>query len=111
MKKISISISALALALFPLFALAQVTVPTVPGLSTEELPDFIMKILGYILGIIGILLVIMLIYGGITYATAAGNEDRIETGKKIMMYAIIGIVIVAAAYVLANWIVGALFPK
>lgn len=46
----------------------------------------------------GILLFAMLIYGGITWLTAAGNEDQTEKAQKIISSAIIGLVIVVTAY-------------
>ncbi len=46
----------------------------------------------------GVLLFGMFIYGGITWLTAAGNEDQTEKAQKILSSAVVGLVIVVAAY-------------
>ena len=59
-------------------------------------------VLNNIIGIITIvaagLAVIYLIYSGIIYITAAGNPDNAKKGQQGVINAIIGIVIIVAAY-------------
>ena len=62
------------------------------------------NVLNFLLSIVGILAVIMLVVGGIMYLTAAGDENRASTGKKIVQYSIIGIVVALAALVLVTQI-------
>lgn len=81
------------------------------GYEEETAAQFFGRIVKWIIGLIGIILVLLFIYGGVVYATSAGNEDRIETGKKIMMYAIIGVVIIAIAFIASGYIIDALFPE
>lgn len=52
--------------------------------------------------LVGILAVIAFAISGIFYLTAAGNEDRMETGKRGMMYAIIGLVVALAGLIIVN---------
>jgi len=77
--------------------------------SSRELPDVIGSIIQWVLGIVGVILLVMFIYGGVLYATSAGNEDKTETAKKVMLYAIIGVVIIALAFVLTKYVIQALF--
>jgi cytochrome bd-type quinol oxidase subunit 2 len=46
----------------------------------------------------GILLFGMLLFGGITWLTAQGNEDQVEKAQRIISNAVIGLVIVIAAF-------------
>jgi hypothetical protein len=62
------------------------------------------NVLNFLLSIVGILAIIMLVVGGIMYLTAAGDEDRIDSGKKIVKYSIIGIVVALAALVIVSQI-------
>jgi len=80
------------------------------GYTTTDLPTFIGRIIKWVLGIIGVVMIAMFVYGGVMYATSAGNEDRIETGKKVMVYTIVGVIIIALAYVLTDFVIDALFP-
>lgn len=56
----------------------------------------------YLLGIAFTLAVAGIIVGGFLYLTSAGNEDRAERGKKVIEYSIIGLVVIALAYVITN---------
>lgn len=58
------------------------------------------NVLNFLLAIIGILAIIMLVIGGFMYLTAAGDEGRAETGKKIITYATIAIAVALSALVL-----------
>ncbi|MDD3888036.1 MAG: pilin [Patescibacteria group bacterium] len=78
--------------------------------TTTDLITFIGRIIKWVLGIIGVIMIALFVYGGVTYATSAGSEEKIENGKKIMVYTIIGVVIIALAYVLTDFIIQALFP-
>ncbi|MBD3300071.1 MAG: hypothetical protein GF347_01840 [Candidatus Moranbacteria bacterium] len=50
------------------------------------------------LGVLGFLI------SGIIYVTAAGNEDRMETAKRAMMYSIVGVVVGSLGFALINLI-------
>jgi len=62
------------------------------------------NVLNFLLSIVGIIGIIMLVVGGMMYLTAAGDEGRIETGKKIVTYSIIGILVALASLVLVTQI-------
>jgi hypothetical protein len=60
------------------------------------------KLLNYFLGFLGILCVAMIIYGGFMYVTAGVNEQGAETGKKVLLYAAIGVVVILLSFVIVN---------
>ena len=66
--------------------------------TPTEIEDVITKIVNFITIIAAGLAVIYLIYSGIIYITAAGNPDNAKKGQQGVINAIIGIVIIAAAY-------------
>ena len=84
--------------------------PNLPnGVGTSlTLIQIATNVLSFLLTIIGILAIIMLIIGGIMYLTAAGNEDSIDKGKKIVKYSLIGITIALASLVLVKAVAGLL---
>lgn len=67
--------------------------------------NLILNIVNFFLLFLGLIAVIMIIYGGITYVTAAGNQEKIESAKKIIMYAIVGIVIVLISFALVRTVI------
>jgi hypothetical protein len=73
--------------------------------SALSLTTIATNVLNFFLSIIGILAIIMMVVGGTMYLTAAGDEDRIDEGKKIVKYSIIGIAIALAALVIVTQVV------
>lgn len=60
------------------------------------------NVLNFFLGTLGILSLIMLVYGAIMYLTSAGDSGQVETGKKIFRYALIGVFLAMASMVLVT---------
>jgi len=54
--------------------------------------------------IIGAVAVIMIIYGGFKYVTSGGNDSNVSGAKNTIMYALIGLVIVAFAQVIVRYV-------
>lgn len=81
------------------------------GLRSGDLPTFVATIIRWLLGLIGVVLVAMFVYGGVMYATSAGNDERVETGKKIMIYAVIGTAIIVIAFIASDYIIRALLAE
>jgi len=71
-----------------------------------SLRGLILTIVNTILTFLGVVAVIMIIYGGMLYVTAAGKQESIDKGKKILMYTVIGIVIIMLSFVIVNAVLG-----
>ncbi len=54
------------------------------------------------LGIIGALTLLMLVWGGFEWLTSAGNPEKVKSGTQTMVWAIIGVVLVFASYLLLS---------
>lgn len=67
------------------------------GVPTD-IKGAIMNVTNWILGFVAIIATLVIIYGGVLYLTAAGNEDSVATAKKTISFGIIGIVICGLAY-------------
>lgn len=50
------------------------------------------------LGLLGTIFLILILYGGFLWMTAAGNEERIKKATQVIGRAVIGLIIVAMAY-------------
>jgi len=62
----------------------------------------ITQLINYILFFLGLVATIMIIYGGFLYVTSGGDDAGAEKGKKILMYAAIGLIVVLISYALVN---------
>lgn len=54
--------------------------------------------------IVGIVAVIMVIYGGFRYITSGGDSGRVGNAKNTLIYAVIGLIIVALAQFLVHFV-------
>jgi cysteine-rich repeat protein len=76
-----------------------------PGPSIQVM---IARIIRTVIGFVGIIVVVMIIYGGFLYMTSGGNATRLEKAKKIIIQSIIGLVIVLTSFTIVHFIIGRL---
>ena len=107
---------AVLVALFALLATPVVSATLDTGLSygtftslgTKDVREGVMSIVTILLGFLGLIVVVGILYGGFVYMTAGGNEEKTGKGKTIMAAGIIGLVIVFSAYAIAAFVIGQL---
>lgn len=51
-----------------------------------------------LLGTLGVLFVVYIVYAGFLITTAAGEEEKVEKGKRVLKYCIIGLLMVFGAF-------------
>ncbi len=101
----------LVIFLVPIISNAQASLglpSNIGGLGTTDLKTVISNIVGVIFGFLGILLVLLILYGGFLWMTSQGNEQQIEKAKKVITSAVIGLALVLSAYGIASFIVSSL---
>ena len=79
------------------------------GQSNTDPRDVITRIINIALGFLGIIAVVIVLFGGFKWMTAAGNEDKVEEAKKILGAGVIGLVIILAAWALASYAIGVIY--
>ena len=62
------------------------------------------KIVGYLLAFVGIIFFALMLYGGILWMTARGNEEKVKKAQELIKSAVIGLVIVFLSYVVTNFV-------
>ena len=60
-----------------------------------------------ILYIVGVISVIMLIYGGLRYVISGGDSKKVTDAKNTVLYAIIGLIIAILAYAIVHFVINA----
>ena len=73
-------------------------------IAAPTLSVIAINVLNFLLGILGVLSLIMLVIGAFMYLTSAGDDSRIETGKNIFKYALLGVIIAMSSMVLVTQI-------
>lgn len=87
-------LAGLSLVALPLVANAQSLRP----LGSVSLPEIIGRVVSGILGILGSLSLLMFVWGGITWMTAAGNDEKIKKAKNTIVYAVLGLIMAFLSY-------------
>ena len=76
--------------------------------SKGDLPTMIGNIINVLLGTLGIVFVILVIYAGVLYMTASGDNDKVKKAKTLLTQAVIGMIIIIAAYSISAFVIGQL---
>jgi hypothetical protein len=111
--------SVLSLTLMPAFALASEEIGSLikdqlepvqdiygqKEVTSKTLAESIANIVKIALSFLGILFLILILYGGFTWMTAAGNDDKISKAKDIIKAAVIGVAIVITAYAITYFVI------
>lgn len=67
-------------------------------IATSDFSVLVSNFLKWILSVAGALTLLMLITGGVFYITSSGNEQKIETAKKMIIWTILGLMLILASY-------------
>jgi len=89
-------------------AAALADVGTTAGLANTDLLTIIGTIISVVLGLLGVIFLILIIYAGVLWMTAGGSEDKVKRAKSTLINGTIGIIIVLGAYGIATFILNAL---
>ncbi len=73
------------------------------SITVNSLITDIVNIFSFVVGVVA---VIMIIIGGFQYITSAGDSNKVSTAKNTILYAIIGLIIVALAQVIVRFVLG-----
>jgi hypothetical protein len=78
---------------------------TYTGLGTKDIREGIMAVIRILLGFLGIIAIVIVLYGGFIWLTSAGNEEKVGQAKKIISAGVIGLVIIFVSYALASFVI------
>lgn len=84
-------------------ALTYIDVTETLGLTDTDLEAAVIKIIQWALGLVGLISVIMVLYGGFSWLTSMGNEEKITKAKKIITAAITGVVVIMMSWAILDY--------
>ncbi len=106
--------STLPILFFPAVTMAQISkgteklaeVATASGFKQgPTLPVMVGNIINIILSIVGVYFVVIIVYAGWLYLSDSGDSAKVKKAKTLMGQAVIGIVIILAAYSISNFVI------
>lgn len=71
--------------------------------ATTKINNMVHTVVNLLSAIVGIVAVIMIIIGGFRYITSGGNDTSVTAAKNTILYAIIGLVVVALAQIIVRF--------
>ena len=71
----------------------------------SDVPNVIFNASYVLIGMIASITVVMLVYAGLMYATAAGNTDKVKKATDAFKYAVIGLAVGLLAFAIVNNVV------
>lgn len=75
------------------------------GGDSTSLTTTIGSLISVLLGFLGVIFLILIIYAGLLWMTAAGNEDNVKKAKSILLNSVIGLVILLSAYAISSFVI------
>jgi hypothetical protein len=75
------------------------------GEDTTDIRNEINRIINIFLSFLAIVGVILVVWGGILWATAAGNEEQVAKARKTIIAAAIGLVVIAVAWTIISYVI------
>lgn len=78
------------------------------GLGKQDVRETVSRIINVALGMLGIVAVVIVLWGGFRWMTAGGNEEKVGEAKKLLIAGLIGLVIILLAWGIATWVISTL---
>jgi len=105
MKKItSLALCAMSIVPASVFAADIPTVSPVTPSGNLTIESVLSMVIYWILGLTGGIAVLFLILGGLQYVTSSGNKDKAEQAKQTILYAVIGLIVIALSFVIVAFV-------
>lgn len=76
--------------------------------TTATFATIVSKVLTVVLELMGVIFLVLGVYGGYSWMTAGGNEETVNKAKQTITNAIIGMIVVLAAYAISRFVVKAI---
>jgi hypothetical protein len=76
--------------------------------SNRTLPQIIGQIINIILGFLGIVLLLIILYSGFLWMTAGGDPKKVTEAQQRIGNAVVGLIIIVAAFAISNFVLGSL---
>lgn len=80
------------------------------GFNTGQtgIDSLVGSIIQIALSFLGVVFIVLIVYGGYLYMTAHGNDQQVEKAKSLIRAAIIGLIIIVASYAISYFVISRL---
>lgn len=78
------------------------------GLGQGDLKETIGSLINVALQFLGVVTVVIILYGGFKWMTAGGTEEKVSEAKRLIIAGIIGLAIILSAYAISSFVIGSI---
>lgn len=75
------------------------------GLGQGDLKDTVADLINVALGFLGVVAVVIILFGGFKWMVAGGNDEKVAEAKRLIIAGIIGLAIILSAYAIASFVI------
>lgn len=83
----------------------------VSGNVTDDggiLPAIVVDVLNVVIGVVAVVSVVMIVVGGIWFATSQGDPNKTKRARDTVLYSLIGLVVAILSFAIINFVAGAI---
>ncbi len=78
------------------------------GLGSADLQDTAAGLIRVALGFLGIIAVVIVLFGGFKWMTAGGNDEKVSEAKRLLISGVIGLAIILSAWAITEFVISSL---
>ena len=78
------------------------------GDSEPELTDSVKTIIYGVITVLGLVAVVVIIVGGVSYMTSTGDPGKIKKAKDTILYGVIGLVVCVLSFAIVNFVLNSI---
>ena len=75
------------------------------GLGNADPRDAAVTLIKVIMTFLGIIAIVVILWGGFTWLTAGGNEDKVAQARKIIIAGVIGLIVILSAWAITAFVI------
>ncbi len=79
------------------------------SVTGSSLSETVGKIIKIVLGLLGTIFLVLTVYAGFLWMTAAGEEEKVTKAMSILKTSVIGLIIILAAYSITYFVLSSAF--
>ena len=77
--------------------------------QNSDLMSILTTVINVIVGAIGFIAVVMIVIGGISFATSQGDSGKVAKARNTILYGVVGLVVALLAFAIVNFVLSSVF--
>lgn len=77
----------------------------------DDLMGTVQKAINVVLSVVGVVAVVVLIVGGISFITSQGDAGKVAKARNTILYGVVGLVVALLSFAIVNFVLSGVFKK